>query len=113
MAKKKKKRQVTHGVAHINASFNNTTVTITDHEGNTLCWSTAGAAGFKGSKKSTPFAAQIASETAAKKALEFGMREVEVVIKGSGAGRQSAVRAIQTVGIHVTAIHDITPIPHK
>ena len=113
MAKKKKKRQVTHGVAHINASFNNTTVTITDHEGNTLCWSSSGAAGFKGSKKSTPFAAQVASESAAKKALEFGMREVEVYIKGPGAGRESAIRAIQATGIQVRAIYDITPIPHN
>ncbi|MSR77014.1 MAG: 30S ribosomal protein S11 [Candidatus Omnitrophica bacterium] len=113
MAKKKKKQQVAHGVAHINASFNNTTVTITDHAGNTLCWSSSGSAGFKGSKKSTPFAAQIASENAAKKALEFGMKEVEVYIKGPGAGRESAIRAIQAAGIQVRAIYDITPIPHN
>lgn len=113
MAKKKKKQQVAHGVAHINASFNNTTVTITDHAGNTLCWSSSGAAGFKGSKKSTPFAAQVASENAAKKALEFGMKEVEVYIKGPGAGRESAIRAIQAAGIQVRAIYDITPIPHN
>ena len=113
MAKKKKKQQVPHGVAHINASFNNTTVTITDHAGNTLCWSSSGAAGFKGSKKSTPFAAQVASEAAAKKALEFGMKEVEVYIKGPGAGRESAIRAIQAAGIQVRAIYDITPIPHN
>lgn len=110
---KKKKKHVARGVVHINASFNNTIVTVTDLEGNTLCWSTAGAAGFKGSKKSTPFAAQVASETAVKKALEFGLKEVEVFIKGPGAGRESAVRAIQAVGIQVTAIHDITPIPHN
>ena len=113
MSKKKKKKHVPRGLFHINATFNNTIVTVTDKEGNTLCWSTAGAAGFKGSKKSTPFAAQIASENAAKKALEFGIKEVEVFIKGPGAGRESAVRAIQTVGIQVTAIHDITPIPHN
>ena len=110
---KKKKKHVPKGVFHINASFNNTIVTVTDLEGNTLCWSTAGAAGFKGSKKSTPFAAQVASESAAKKALEFGLKEVEVFIKGPGAGRESAIRAIQTVGIQITAIHDITPIPHN
>ena len=113
MSKKKKRKQVARGVVHILASFNNTIVTVTDHEGNTLCWSTAGAAGFKGSKKSTPFAAQMASENAAKKALEFGMKEVEVYIKGPGAGRESAIRAIQAAGIQVTAIHDITPIPHN
>ena len=113
MSKKKKKRVVTRGIVHINASFNNTMVTITDPEGNTLCWSTSGAAGFKGSKKSTPFAAQVASENAAKKALELGLKEVEVYIKGPGSGRESAVRAIQAVGIKITAIHDITPIPHN
>ena len=113
MAKKKKVKQVTHGVAHILASFNNTVVTITDHQGNTVCWSSSGAAGFKGSKKSTPFAAQIASEQAAKKALEFGMKEVEVYIKGPGAGRESAIRALQAAGLQVSAIHDVTPIPHN
>ena len=113
MAKKKKIRQVTRGVVHIAASFNNTIVTVTDPKGNTICWSSAGAAGFKGSKKSTPFAAQVASEQAAKKALEFGMKEVEVFIKGPGAGRESAIRALQTVGLQVSAIHDVTPIPHN
>ena len=113
MSKKKKIRQVTRGVAHILASFNNTMVTITDPTGNTLCWATSGAAGFKGSKKSTPFAAQIASEKAAKKALEFGMKEVEVFIKGPGSGRESAIRALQAAGLMISAIHDVTPIPHN
>ncbi|HXV28252.1 MAG TPA: 30S ribosomal protein S11 [bacterium] len=113
MAKKKKVRQVNRGVVHILASFNNTLVTITDPQGNTLCWSSSGAAGFKGSKKSTPFAAQVASEQAAKKALEFGMREVEVFISGPGSGRESAIRALQAAGLQVNAIHDRTPIPHN
>ncbi len=113
MAKKKKVKQVTHGVAHILASFNNTVVTITDLQGNTVCWASSGAAGFKGSKKSTPFAAQIASEQAAKKALEFGMKEVQVYIKGPGAGRESAIRALQAAGLQVSAIRDVTPIPHN
>ena len=113
MAKKKKIRQISRGVVHILASFNNTVVTITDPQGNALCWSSSGAAGFKGSKKSTPFAAQIASEQAAKKALEFGMKEVEVFIKGPGSGRESAIRALQAAGLQVSAIHDVTPLPHN
>ena len=113
MAKKKKVRQVTRGVAHIMASFNNTIVTITDPQGNSICWSSSGAAGFKGSKKSTPFAAQVASEQAAKKALEFGMKEVEVFIKGPGSGRESAIRALQAAGLQISAIYDVTPIPHN
>ncbi|MDP3921506.1 MAG: 30S ribosomal protein S11 [Candidatus Omnitrophota bacterium] len=113
MAKKKKVQQIPRGVAHIVATFNNTMITITDPRGNTLCWSTAGAAGFKGSKKSTPFAAQIAADQAAKKALEFGMKEIEVYIKGPGSGRESAIRALQAAGIQVRAIFDITPIPHN
>ena len=113
MAKKKKIRNITRGVAHISASFNNTVVTITDTQGNTLCWSSSGAAGFKGSKKSTPFAAQMASEQAAKKALEMGLKEVDVYIKGPGSGRESAIRAIQATGLHVSAIHDVTPLPHN
>lgn len=113
MAKKKKVKQVSRGTVHILASFNNTFVTIADPKGNTLCWSSAGTAGFKGSKKSTPFAAQIASEQAAKKALEFGMKEVEVFIKGPGAGRESAIRALQATGLQISAIHDVTPIPHN
>ena len=110
---KKKLRQVTRGVAHIVASFNNTIVTITDSQGNSICWSSSGAAGFKGSKKSTPFAAQVAAEQAAKKALEFGMKEVEVFIKGPGSGRESAIRALQAAGLQVSSIHDVTPIPHN
>ncbi len=113
MSKKKKLKQVPRGVVHIMASFNNTFVTITDPKGNALCWSSAGAAGFKGSKKSTPFAAQIASEQAAKKAVEHGMKEVEVFVKGPGAGRESAIRALQAAGLQVSAIHDMTPIPHN
>ncbi len=114
MAKKKKKfKNITHGVVHITASFNNTMVTITDSQGNAVCWSTAGAAGFKGSKKSTPFAAQVASEKAARQAVEFGMKEVQVYIKGPGSGRESAVRALQAVGLQISSIIDITPVPHN
>jgi small subunit ribosomal protein S11 len=106
-------RQVPKGVAHIRATFNNTIITITDPEGNVLCSGSSGASGFKGSKKSTPFAAQVASESAARKALEFGMKEVEVLVKGPGSGRESAIRALQATGINVTVIKDITPIPHN
>lgn len=113
MAKAKKITHITRGVVHINASFNNTVVTITDPKGNAICWSSSGAAGFKGSKKSTPFAAQVASERAARKAMEFGMKEVEVFIKGPGSGRESAVRALQAAGLVVTAIRDVTPLPHN
>lgn|SRR3989338_4301272 len=113
MAKKKKLRVVPKGVAHILASFNNTIITISDPQGSALVWSSSGAAGFKGSKKSTPFAAQVASEQAAKKALELGMKEVEVFIKGPGSGRESAIRALQAAGLHITVIHDVTPIPHN
>ena len=100
-------------MAHIAATFNNTIVTITDPKGNAVCWASSGAAGFKGSKKSTPFAAQMAAETAAKKAVEFGMKEVEVFVKGPGAGRESAIRALQAAGLQVSVIHDVTPIPHN
>ena len=113
MAKKKKVRNIIKGIAHIQASFNNTIVTITDPEGNAICWSSSGAAGFKGSKKSTPFAAQRASEQVAKKAMENGMKEVEVYIDGPGSGRESAVRALQAAGLRVTAIKDVTPLPHN
>ena len=113
MAKIKKVKHITRGVVFINASFNNTIITIADGKGNALCWSSSGAAGFKGSKKSTPFAAQVASDQAAKKAMEFGMKEVEVFIKGPGSGRESAVRALQAAGLTVTAIHDVTPLPHN
>jgi len=110
---KKKHRQIPAGVAHIRATFNNTIVTIADPQGNVVAWSTSGACGFKGSKKSTPFAAQVASEIAAKKALEHGMKTVEVYVKGPGSGRESAIRALQAAGLTVTVIKDITPIPHN
>ncbi len=114
-AKKSKKvaRAVSSGVVHILASFNNTIVSITDKEGNVLTWASTGSAGFKGSKKSTPFAAGIAAETAAKKAVERGLKEVEVVVKGPGAGRESAIRSIQAAGIAIRSIKDVTPIPHN
>lgn len=114
MAKKGKERKnVSMGVAHIHASFNNTIVTITDTAGNVLSWSSAGNKGFKGSRKSTPFASQLAAETAAKKAMEHGMRQVEVYVKGPGTGRESAIRSIQAAGLEVVAIKDVTPIPHN
>jgi len=113
MARKKKIRNIIRGNAYITASFNNTVVTITDPQGNAVCWSSAGAAGFKGSKKSTPFAAQVASEQAAKKALDLGVKEVEVYVKGPGSGRESAIRALQAAGLQINAIHDVTPIPHN
>ena len=112
-AKKKEKKIVPSGVAHIQATFNNTTVTIADLEGNVVCWSSAGALGFKGSRKGTPFAAQQASLTAATKAKEMGLRTVEVRVAGPGAGRESAVRALATAGIDVRLIKDVTPIPHN
>jgi small subunit ribosomal protein S11 len=114
-AKKSKKllRTVTSGIAHILASFNNTIVTITDREGNTLTWASTGSSGFKGSKKSTPFAAGIAAENAAKKAVERGVKEVEVFVKGIGAGRESAIRSIQAAGLSVRSIRDVTPVPHN
>ncbi len=114
MAKKGKERKnVANGVAHIHASFNNTIVTITDTAGNVLTWSSAGNKGFKGSRKSTPFASQLAAEAAAKKAMEHGMRQVEVYVKGPGTGRESAIRAIQAAGLEIVAIKDVTPIPHN
>ena len=113
MAKKKKIRNITKGIAHIQASFNNTVITITDTQGNAVCWSSSGAAGFKGSKKSTPFAAKRASEMVARKAIENGLKEVEVFIKGPGSGRESAIRALQAAGLKVTAIKDVTPLPHN
>jgi small subunit ribosomal protein S11 len=114
MAKKgKEKKNVANGVAHIHASFNNTIVTITDTAGNVITWSSSGSKGFKGSRKSTPFASQLAAETAAKKAMENGMRQVEVYVKGPGTGRESAIRAIQAAGLEIVAIKDVTPIPHN
>ncbi len=112
-AKKKVIRTVESGIAHILATFNNTVVTITDKGGNTLTWATTGTAGFSGSKKSTPYAAGIAAEKAARKSLEFGMKEVEVHIKGPGAGRESAIRSLQAAGLKIKAIKDVTPIPHN
>ncbi len=111
--KKKLKAHVTSGIAHIQATFNNTVVTITDKQGNTLCWSSTGVAGFSGSKKATPFAAQVAAEDAAKKALNMGIREVEVFVKGPGSGRESAIRALQAAGLTITLIRDVTPVPHN
>ena len=112
-ARKKVKKSVADGVAHIHASFNNTIVTITDRQGNALAWATAGGAGFKGSRKSTPFAAQVAAENAGKMALEYGVKNLEVRIKGPGPGRESSVRALNALGIKITTITDITPIPHN
>jgi len=111
--KKKVKKNVASGIAHIQSTFNNTTVTITDVNGNTVAWSSAGSRGFKGSRKSTPFAAQLAAEEAARKAMEHGMRSVAIFVKGPGAGRESALRALQTAGFKVTLIRDVTPVPHN
>ena len=112
-AKKRSIKNVTSGIAHILASFNNTIVTITDKSGNTICWASTGTTGFSGSKKSTPFAAQVAASDAAKKAVGYGVKDVEVFIKGPGAGRESAIRAIQAAGLTIKAIKDVTPIPHN
>jgi small subunit ribosomal protein S11 len=111
--KKKERKNVQVGVAHIQSSFNNTIVTITDLSGNVLSWSSAGAQGFKGSRKSTPFAAQIAAQDAAKKAMEHGLRTVDVHVKGPGSGREAALRALQGAGLEVNIIRDVTPIPHN
>ena len=112
-AKKKVKRNVTTGVAHIQSTFNNTIITITDAAGGPLCWSSAGAHGFKGSRKSTPFAAQVAAGDAAAKAMEHGLKNVSVLVKGPGAGRESALRALTASGMRITMIKDVTPIPHN
>ena len=111
--KRREKKLVERGAAHIRSTFNNTIVTITDINGNALAWASAGGLGFRGSKKSTPFAAQSAAETAAKNAMEYGLKTVEVYVKGPGAGRESAIRALQTAGLDVTMIKDVTPIPHN
>jgi len=111
--KKKERKNIERGQAHIQASFNNTLVTITDQSGNAISWSSAGSLGFKGSRKSTPFAAQTASESAAKAAIEHGLKNVEVYVKGPGSGREAAIRALQTAGLEITMIKDITPIPHN
>ena len=111
--KRKEKKNISNGVVHIQSTFNNTIVTIADAAGNVVAWSSAGVQGFKGSRKSTPFAAQLAAEDAAKKAMEHGMRTVEVYVKGPGSGRESALRSLQAVGFNVTLIKDVTPIPHN
>ncbi len=111
--KRRERKNVEKGVAHIRATFNNTIVTITDVRGNAISWASAGELGFKGSKKSTPFAAQTAAETAAKIAVDNGMKTVEVYVKGPGSGRESAIRALQTAGLDITLIRDVTPIPHN
>lgn len=116
MAKSKRRRtrrNVTVGVAHVKATFNNTTVTITDTKGDTLCWSSAGTSGFKGSRKSTPFAGQLAAQQVAEKAIKFGMKEVDVKVKGPGSGRESAITALQSAGLTIKSIEDVTPLPHN
>jgi small subunit ribosomal protein S11 len=112
-ARKKVKKNVAEGIAHVHASFNNTIITITDRQGNALSWATSGGAGFKGSRKSTPFAAQVAAEAAGKAAQEYGVKNLEVRIKGPGPGRESAVRALNAVGFKITSISDVTPVPHN
>jgi small subunit ribosomal protein S11 len=111
--KKKEKKNIQNGVAHIQSTFNNTIITITDVNGNTIAWSSAGSQGFKGSRKSTPFAAQLAADDAAKKAQEHGVQNIEVYVKGPGSGREAALRALQAAGFNVTLIRDVTPIPHN
>jgi len=111
--KKKVKKNVVSGTAHINSTFNNTIITITDNTGNTISWSSSGNKGFKGSRKSTPFAAQLAAEEAGKKAMEHGMKNIEIVVKGPGNGRESAIRALNSTGLIISVIKDITPIPHN
>ena len=111
--RKKEKKNIVSGVAHVNATFNNTIITITDAQGNAVSWSSAGSQGFKGSRKSTPYAAQVAAEKKKKKAIEHGMKTLEVEVCGPGSGRESALRAFQTVGLNVTTIRDVTPIPHN
>ncbi len=111
--KKKEKKNIENGIAHIQSTFNNTIITITDMNGNTIAWSSAGSQGFKGSRKSTPFAAQLAADDAAKKAQEHGVQNIEVYVKGPGSGREAALRALQAAGFNVTLIRDVTPIPHN
>ena len=111
--KRRERKNITSGVAHVNATFNNTMITITDAQGNAISWSSAGTMGFKGSRKSTPYAAQMAAEDAAKKAMEHGLKTVEVNVAGPGSGRESALRALQAAGFTITSIRDVTPIPHN
>jgi small subunit ribosomal protein S11 len=111
--RKKARRNVTVGVAHIKATFNNTVITVTDSKGETLCWSSAGTCGFKGSRKSTPFAGQMSAQQVAEKAVKFGMKEVDVKVKGPGSGRESAITALQAAGLKIKSIEDVTPLPHN
>ncbi|SDD64224.1 30S ribosomal protein S11 [Rhodospira trueperi] len=111
--RRRERKNITSGIAHVNASFNNTKITITDVQGNAISWSSSGSQGFKGSRKSTPYAAQVAAEDAGRKAQEHGMKTLEVQVKGPGSGRESALRALQAVGFTVSAIRDVTPIPHN
>jgi small subunit ribosomal protein S11 len=111
--RRRERKNITAGVAHVNASFNNTMITITDAQGNVIAWSSSGSKGFKGSRKSTPYAAQMAAEDAGRKAMEHGMRTLEIEVKGPGAGRESALRALQAVGFAINAIREVTPIPHN
>ena len=112
-ARKRERKNISSGVAHVNATFNNTMITISDVQGNTIAWSSAGSQGFKGSRKSTPYAAQVAAETCCRKAMEHGMKVLSVLVKGPGTGRESALRALQSVGFTITAIQDVTPVPHN
>ncbi|MBM3514391.1 MAG: 30S ribosomal protein S11 [Alphaproteobacteria bacterium] len=112
-ARKRERKNISSGIAHVNATFNNTMITITDVQGNAISWSSAGTMGFKGSRKSTPYAAQVAAENAGKKAMEHGVKTVSVLVKGPGTGRESALRALQAVGFQVTSIQDVTPVPHN
>jgi small subunit ribosomal protein S11 len=111
--RRRERKNIASGVAHVNATFNNTMITIADAQGNAIAWSSAGSQGFKGSRKSTPYAAQVAGEDAGRKAIEHGMKTLEVQVKGPGSGRESALRALQAVGFTITAIRDVTPIPHN
>ena len=111
--RRRERKNITNGIAHVNSTFNNTMITISDVQGNTIAWSSAGTLGFKGSRKSTPFAAQIAAEDAGKKAAEHGVKSIDVEVRGPGSGRESALRALQSVGFSVTSIRDVTPIPHN
>ena len=111
--RRRERKNITTGVAHVNASFNNTIITITDAQGNTVSWSSSGSQGFKGSRKSTPYAAQVAADSAARKAMEHGVKVLEVEVKGPGSGRESALRALQAAGFTITSIKDVTPIPHN
>ena len=111
--RRRERKNINHGVAHIKASFNNTIISISDQAGNTVVWTSGGSVGFKGSRKSTPYAAQVAAEEAARRAAEHGMRKLDVIVRGSGSGRETAIRSIQNTGIEVTGIKDVTPVPHN